>query len=76
MNHLAGTPRSADAERMRKYRDRLRREVAIIPVPITPAVVALLVRVGLLDRDREVYARAEIARAIAVYLARAARADR
>jgi hypothetical protein len=61
---------------MRKYRDRLRREVAIIPVPITPAVVGLLVRAGLLARDKEVYARSEIGRAIGAYLERAAKADR
>jgi hypothetical protein len=58
---------------MRRYRDRLRHEIAIVPVPITPSIVGLLVRAGLLARDKEVYARAEIGRAIGAYLARAAR---
>jgi hypothetical protein len=67
--------RSPAAEKQRRYRERLRREVALIPVPVTRAIVSYLVRSGLL-RDREVHERAEIGAAIAAALERAARADR
>ena len=69
-------PRSPDAERMRKYRYRLRREIAIVPVPVNGAIVGYLARVGLLRRDHEVHERAEIGAAIAAALERLARGDR
>ena len=68
--------RSPDAERMRKYRSRLRREIAIVPVPVTGAIVGYLARAGLLRHDRDVHERREIGAAIAAALERAARADR
>jgi hypothetical protein len=61
--------RSPDAERMRRYRARLKRQIAIVPVPITGAILGHLVRRGFL-RDREVHARAEIGAAIAAALER------
>jgi len=67
---------SPDAERMRRYRGRLRREIAIVPVPVTGAIVGYLARAGYLRRDRDVHERREIGAAIAAALERAARADR
>jgi hypothetical protein len=66
-------PRSPVAAHMRRYRARLKRGVAIVPVPVTHAIVGLLVREGLLRRDREAYGREEIGRAIAAVLERLAR---
>jgi len=66
---------SPAAAKQARYRERLRREVALIPVPVTRAIVSHLVRSGLL-RDREVHERAEIGAAIAAALERAALADR
>ena len=76
LENRRATARSPDAERMRRYRGRLRREIAIVPVPVTGAIVGYLARVGLLRRDREVHERREIGAAIAAALERAARADR
>ena len=75
-NRPRAAARSPDAERMRKYRSRLRREIAIVPVPVTGAIVGYLARAGLLRRDREAHGRDEIGRAIAAVLERAAQADR
>jgi hypothetical protein len=69
-------PRSPDAERMRRYRARLRRGVAYVPLPVTRLIVDYLVRGGLLPRDREAADRVEIGLAAAAALERAARADR
>jgi len=69
-------PRSPDAERMRRYRERLRRGVAYVPLPVTRLIVDYLVRGGLLPRDREAADRVEIGLAAAAALERAARADR
>jgi len=69
-------PRSPDAERMRRYRARLRRGVAYVPLPITRPMLDYLVRSGLLQRDREAADRVEIGLAAAAALERAARADR
>jgi hypothetical protein len=84
MGHLSGgraggsprRPRSPDAERMRRYRARLRRGVAYVPLPVTRLIVDYLVRGGLLPRDREAADRVEIGLAAAAALERAARADR
>ena len=64
------------AERMRHYRERLRREVALVPVPVTRLIIDYLFRGGLLPRDREAADRVEIGLAAAAALERAARADR
>ena len=69
-------PPSPDAERMRRYRGRLRREIAIVPVPVTRPILDYLARAGLLRRDRDVHERREIGAAIAAALERAAWADR
>jgi hypothetical protein len=69
-------PISPDAERMRRYRARLRRGVAYVPLPVTRLIVDYLVRRGLLPRDREAADRVEIGLAAAAALERAARADR
>jgi hypothetical protein len=69
-------PRSSDAERMRRYRERLRRGVAYVPLPVTRLIVDYLVRRGLLPRDCEAADRVEIGLAAAAALERAARADR
>jgi hypothetical protein len=77
--HVSGgraRPRSPDAERMRRYRARLRRGVAYVPLPVTRLIVDYLVRGGLLPRDREAADRVEIGLAAAAALERAARADR
>jgi hypothetical protein len=68
--------RSPAAEKQARYRERLRREVALVPVPVTPLIVDYLVRRGLLPRDREAADRVEIGLAAAAVLERAARADR
>jgi hypothetical protein len=68
--------RSPAAEKQARYRERLRREVAYVPVPVTPLIVDYLVRSGLLPRDREAADRVEIGLAAAAVLERAARADR
>jgi len=61
---------------MRHYRERLRREVALVPVPVTRLIIDYLFRGGLLPRDREAADRVEIGLAAAAALERAARADR
>ena len=67
-------PRSPGVrEHMRRYRARLKHGIAIVPVPIDGAIVAYLVREGLLRRDKEAHARDEIGRAIAAVLGRLAR---
>jgi hypothetical protein len=66
-------PRSPDAERMRRYRARLRREIAIVPTPVSAATIGYLVRHGYLRGEREAYGREEIGRAIAAALERLAR---
>jgi hypothetical protein len=71
-----GTRRSAAAEKQRRYRERLRRGVAYVPLPVTRLIVDYLVRRGLLARDREAADRVEIGLAAAAALERAARADR
>jgi hypothetical protein len=76
MTQVENRPRSPDAERMRRYRERLRRGVAYVPLPVTRLIVEYLVRRGLLPRDREAADRVEIGLAAAAALERAARADR
>jgi hypothetical protein len=68
--------RSPAAEKQRRYRERLRRGVAYVPLPVTRPIVDYLVRRGLLPRDREAAGRVEIGLAAAAALERAARADR
>ena len=68
--------RSPDAERMRRYRERLRRGVCFVAVPVTGAIVDRLARAGLLPRDRDAASRAEIGAAIAAALERLARPER
>jgi hypothetical protein len=72
MNQSSGgrapRPRSPDAERMRRYRARLRREIAIVPTPVSAATIGYLVRHGYLRGEREAYGREEIGRAIAAAL--------
>jgi hypothetical protein len=58
---------------MRRYRANLRSGVAYVPVPVTGALVARLVREGLIPRDREVASRAEIGAAIAAFFERLTR---
>ena len=69
-------PRSPAAEKQARYRERLRRGVAYVPLPVTRLIVDYLVRGGLLPRDREAADRVEIGLAAAAALERAARADR
>ena len=64
-----------DAERMRRYRARLRRGVAFVPVPINARRIDYLVREGLLPPGREVASRGEIGVAIAAALDRLARSE-
>ena len=68
--------RSPAAEKQARYRERLRRGVAYVPLPVTRLIVDYLVRGGLLPRDREAADRVEIGLAAAAALERAARADR
>jgi hypothetical protein len=68
--------RSPAAEKQARYRERLRRGVAYVPLPVTRLIVDHLVRGGLLPRDREAADRVEIGLAAAAALERAARADR
>jgi hypothetical protein len=68
--------RSPAAEKQARYRERLRRGVAYVPLPVTRPIVDYLVRSGLLPRDREAADRVEIGLAAAAVLERAARADR
>jgi hypothetical protein len=68
--------RSRAAEKQRRYRARLRRGVAYVPLPVTRLIVDYLVRGGLLPRDHEAADRVEIGLAAAAALERAARADR
>ena len=50
--------RSPAAEKQRRYRERLRRGVAYVPLPVTPLILDYLVRGGLLRGDREAAASA------------------
>ena len=68
--------RSLAAAKQARYRERLRRGVAYVPLPVTRLIVDYLVRTGLLPRDREGADRVEIGLAAAAALERAARADR
>jgi hypothetical protein len=68
--------RSPAAVKQARYRERLRRGVAYVPLPVTRLVVNYLVRKGLLRRDREAPERVEIGLAAAAALERAAEADR
>ena len=68
--------RSPAAEKQRRYRERLRRGIAYVPLPVTRLIVDYLARRGLLPRDREAADRVEIGLAAAAALERAARADR
>jgi hypothetical protein len=68
--------RSPAAEKQRRYRERLRRGVAYVPLPVTRLILDYLVRGGLLPRDREAADRVEIGLAAAAALERAAEADR
>ena len=68
--------RSPAAEKQRRYRERLRRGVAYVPLPVNRLIVDYLVRAGLLPRDREAADRVEIGLAAAAALERAAEADR
>jgi hypothetical protein len=68
--------RSPAAEKQARYRERLRRGVAYVRLPVTRLIVDYLVRGGLLPRDREAADRVEIGLAAAAALERAARADR
>ena len=68
--------RSPAAAKQARYRDRLRRGIAYVPLPVTRLIVDYLVRGGLLPRDREAADRVEIGLAAAAALERAARADR
>jgi hypothetical protein len=67
--------RSPAAEKQARYRERLRRGVAYVPLPVTRPIVDYLVRSGLIPRDRETAGRVEIGLAAAAALERAARAD-
>jgi hypothetical protein len=68
--------RSPAAEKQARYRERLRRGIAYVPLPVTRPIVDYLVYRGLLPRDREAADRVEIGLAAAAALERAARADR
>jgi hypothetical protein len=68
--------RSPAAKKQARYRERLRRGVAYVPLPVTRLIVDYLVRGGLLPRDREAADRVEIGLAAAAALERAARDDR
>src|SRR5262249_13411455 len=68
--------RSPAAVKQARYRGRLRRGVAYVPLPVPRLIVDYLVRGGLLPRDCEAADRVEIGLAAAAALERAARADR
>jgi len=50
--------RSPAAAKQARYRERLRRGVAYVPLPVTPLILDYLVRGGLLRGDREAAASA------------------
>ena len=66
--------RSPAAAKQARYRERLRRGVAYVPLPVTGLILDYLVHKGLLPRDREAADRVEIGLAAAAALERAARA--
>jgi hypothetical protein len=68
--------RSPAAAKQARYRERLRRGVAYVPLPVTRLILDYLVRGGLLPRDREAADRVDIGLAAAAALERAAEANR
>ena len=66
-------PRTPAAAKQAAYRLRLQSGVAVVPLPVTGAIVDYLARAGLLPPGREAASRAEIGIAVRRVLDRLAR---